>query len=138
VPPARSQLRFASWNTGVAPPPIAARPTAHRVAAQSVVEKLISVEGCSLVALTEVRREALLDWIPTAERAHWKVVAERTRPHDFDVAILYDASRLTVQRHAWERVIHGRGELRVALIADFTTFNEADRLVVALAHWRTD
>jgi endonuclease/exonuclease/phosphatase family metal-dependent hydrolase len=106
--------------------------------AQDVVERLISVEGCSLVALTEVRREPILNWVPAAVRGHWDVVAEAKQAADFDGAILYDMERLVVQDHAFRRTRRGGSEIRVGIFVDFFTVVEADRLVVTLSHWRTD
>ena len=102
-----------------------------------VVGRLIDIEGCSLVALSEVRREHVLDWVPAGRRKDWKAVTDTSGArHDFDVALLYEATRFDLEQHTWVGTNYGGHRVRAGLVVTLSTTRGS--LVLAAAHWRSD
>lgn len=136
----RSALPFAWWNTKVAPPSIKSSATAeHRAAVANVLNYLVSDAGCRLVALGEVRRENVLEWIPLEVRSAWDVLADTSGDrHDFDLAVLYDAEQLRVVQHSWVREYHAGGMVRAGVIVEFASSASRGPLLLVAAHWRSD
>lgn len=133
-------LPFAWWNTKVAPPSIESKATKeHRSAAAGVVRTLVEQKGCLVVALAEVRRENIMRWLPDSHRARWDVLADTSNDrHDFDVAIVFDRSALSLRSHLWARRFHAGQRVRAGLVATFDFADGSGPLVVVAAHWRAD
>ncbi|MCU0685543.1 MAG: endonuclease/exonuclease/phosphatase family protein [Polyangiaceae bacterium] len=140
MPGALATLPFAWWNTKVAPPSIESKATKeHRNAATSVVRTLVEQKGCLVVALAEVRRESIMSWLPDSRRARWDVLADTSNDrHDFDVAIVFDRSALSLKNYLWARRFHATQAVRAGLVATFDFVDGSGPLVVIAAHWRTD
>jgi endonuclease/exonuclease/phosphatase family metal-dependent hydrolase len=130
-------ITFAWWNTGLAPPSLEiSRKDEHRTAAAAVVSKLVDAEGCSLIALAEVRRERVVDWIASGHGS-WELVSDTSgQRHDFDVALLIDTSRLRLEEHAWVEGYYSSQRVRAGLVVRLSTAHGP--LLVAAAHWRSD
>lgn len=135
-------LRFAWWNTGVAPPWIESRASLeHRAEVRRIVEHLISNDGCGLIGLGEVRRESILDWVPSHQRADWAEIRDLSASrNDFDLGLLFDRGRLDAVDHLWVRARHAGNDVRAGLVVLFKTTANATPgyFVVVLAHWRAD
>jgi hypothetical protein len=135
-----ARLPFAWWNTKIAPPSTSSTSTeTDRNAAINVIQTLIQQQGCLVVALAEVRRQSVLTWIPPDVRKNWEVVEDTSGDlHDFDLAILFDQSRLVLMDHQWVRNYYKRHAVRAGLIATFGFTDDSGWLIVAAAHWRSD
>jgi Endonuclease/Exonuclease/phosphatase family len=136
----RPALRFAWWNTGLAPARVRPEPASHRAAASGVVGRLIQDQGCGLIALAEVRGEQPLEWVPLGVHPTWAAIVPGEMEKDFDLAILYDTKQLRAVDHVWEEEPHAGGRVRVGLVVTFEGMlaDAPNRLVVATAHWRSD
>jgi hypothetical protein len=88
-------LRFAWWNTGVAPSVSRPVDSGHEAKAIGVVSRLVVQEGCALIGLAEVCRQRIWDWLPVAERPHWGSISPRMDADDgYDLGVLYDRRQL--------------------------------------------
>ncbi|WP_437684735.1 endonuclease/exonuclease/phosphatase family protein [Sorangium sp. So ce176] len=137
---ALERIPFAWWNTKVSPPSILSRATEeHRTAVVDVLRTLVEQHGCLLVALTEVRREDVLGWLPDGLRTSWNAVEDTSgERHDFDIALAYDRRALTLMDHVWVRTYHAGRAVRAGLVATFGMHDSGGWLVVAAAHWRSN
>lgn len=102
---------------------------------------MLAHDDSGLVALAEVRRERILDWVPAARRASFRAIAEETGAQgDFDLDVLYDARRLRAVDHVWVESFHAGGRVRAGLVVRFQTAcsDPPGSLIVAVAHWRSD
>jgi len=100
---------------------------------------LVQQQGCRLLALAEVRRQAVLEWIPANIRADWSVLADTSaEQHDFDVALVFDQTWLHLMDRIWVRIPHAGQMVRAGLVATFAFADGSGWLIVAAAHWRSD
>lgn len=105
----------------------------------NVVGELIQQQGCVLLGLAEVRRAAVLKWIPQSRREYWEVLEDKWRTqHDFDIAIAYDKSLLVLLDHVWVRRPLAGNNVRAGLVATFGFTDRDELLIVASAHWRSN
>ena len=113
---------------------------AHRATARAVVHMLIEQCGCRIVALAEVRRENVLEWVPEAVRRDWDAIADVSgEQHDFDVAILHDRRLLReATEPTWVSSYHARQRVRAGLVTTFDVSDGRAPLTLAVAHWRSD
>lgn len=135
-------LRFAWWNTGVAPPWIESQASLeHREIATRIVERLIVAEGCAFVGLGEVRREPVLTWLPDKLHANWAAISDQSgNRNDSDIGLLYDRSRLDLVDQFLVTVPFAGSDVRAGHVAILRTTDgfAPAAFVVALAHWRAD
>lgn len=127
-------LRFAWWNTGVAPSVGRAVDVGHKAKAISVVGRLVVEEGCALIGLAEVYRQRIWDWLPAADRPHWGSVSPRIDADDgYDLGVLYDRRQLDAVGFHWLGVNHAGRRVRPGVVVEFETKGGA--VAVVLAHW---
>jgi hypothetical protein len=140
MPSTLARIPFAWWNTGIAPPSITSSATAeHRDAVSGVARALVEQLGCLVIAFAEVRREDVLGWIPDGLRTRWDALTDITGDqHDFDIALVYDRTSLTLMDRIWVRAYHAGNAVRAGLVATFGLADGRGWLVVAAAHWRSD
>ncbi len=136
-------FRFAWWNTGIAPPWVqsAASPEQREIVAR-VIERLVVKEECALMGLGEMRRESLLSVIPTHLRPQWMELRDMSSSdrNDFDIGLLYDRSRFTLETNVWVKVPWIGSEVRAGLVAVLKSVDVVSSVpfIVVLAHWRSD
>jgi len=137
-----ARLPFAWWNTKLAALKSTSSPEkkqAHLDAVIDVVRILITQQGCLLLGLAEVRDQNVVDWIPPEMRQDWAVIVETandSRP--FDVAIIFDRTRLSLMETQWVRKYHAGYRVRAGLVATFGFADNSGWLIVAAAHWPSD
>lgn len=127
-------LRFAWWNTGVAPTVGRLVDSNHEAKAMEVVARLVLEEGCALIGLAEVYRQRIWEWIPASERAHWGSISPRIDAEDgYDLGVLYDRRQLDAVNFHWLSVGHAGRRVRPGVVVEFETQGEG--VAVVLAHW---
>jgi hypothetical protein len=133
-------IPFSWWNTKLAPPSVTVeRDETHREQVAAVVSRRISDAGCRLFGLAEVRREDPLGLVPTNRRGEWSAVRDHSGlRHDFDVALLFHEGTFTLHDHEWVTAPAAGERVRAGLVAVLSIGIDQGKLIVGIAHWRSD
>lgn len=102
------------------------------------VAALATRQRCSLIGLTEVRRCDALQWIPADLRPNWFGIRDLSEEqHDFDLCLLYDAGVLSELHKEFVVHYHASSRVRCGILVVFG-LEDGAKLIVVLAHWRSD
>lgn len=134
-----ARVNFAVWNTKLAPPHVTPRENPELATmVRTAMRQLLVQERCALVALSEVRRLDMLQWLPSELRNGWGCVRQLNKAkNDSDLALLFNNDLITVREHAFISDYHKSSVVRCGLLA-VLELPDGTPLILALAHWRSD
>lgn len=131
-------IDFALWNTGLAPPSTGSSPTSdHEGLVKSALLTLCE-RGCSIIALTEMRRRDPVDLLPDSVATRWACIRDESEErHDFDLALLFDQEQILSLRSTFLVEFYAGRRVRCGLLSVLALPDSAI-LILVLVHWRSD